>query len=193
MTQFGSVKRRMFDSEEIYEGLPIEGGGSAKLLRKTYQNVVKDVMALSQRRCVKTKDDNNQKSRYKCRNKDEEHNPDVKAKEVIDVRLAREKEHAIKSKQSEVHSESRGNEGQRKSDAIQWCGALDGRLRPRPQSGSSDREKGRRGDRFQMRYDRAQECQRSTEVNGRGFQNTDMDHYTTARFKGMKEEGKGDD
>ncbi|KAF8182724.1 hypothetical protein K438DRAFT_1937670 [Mycena galopus ATCC 62051] len=27
----------------------------------------------------------------------------------------------------------------------------------------------------------------------RGFRNTDMDHYTTARFKGTKEEGKGDD
>ncbi|KAF8125547.1 hypothetical protein K438DRAFT_1949809 [Mycena galopus ATCC 62051] len=54
-------------------------------------------------------------------------------------------------------------------------------------------EKGRRGDRFQMGYDRARECRRSTEVNGRGFRNTDMDHYTTARFKGTKEEGKGDD
>ncbi|KAF8206230.1 hypothetical protein K438DRAFT_1931485 [Mycena galopus ATCC 62051] len=43
-----------------------------------------------------------------------------------------------------------------------------------------------------MGYDWARECRRSTEVNGRGFQNTDMDHYTTARFKGMKEEGKGD-
>ncbi|KAF8193529.1 hypothetical protein K438DRAFT_1934785 [Mycena galopus ATCC 62051] len=43
-----------------------------------------------------------------------------------------------------------------------------------------------------MGYDRAQECRRSTEVNGRGFRNTDIDHYTTARFKGMKEEGKGD-
>ncbi|KAF8132111.1 hypothetical protein K438DRAFT_1948004 [Mycena galopus ATCC 62051] len=43
-----------------------------------------------------------------------------------------------------------------------------------------------------MGYDRARECRRSTEVNGRGFRNTDMDHYTTARFKGMKEEGKGD-
>ncbi|KAF8147425.1 hypothetical protein K438DRAFT_1780048 [Mycena galopus ATCC 62051] len=53
-------------------------------------------------------------------------------------------------------------------------------------------EKGRRGDRFRMGYDRARECRRSTEVNGRGFRNTDMDHYTTARFKGMKEEGKGD-
>ncbi|KAF8208405.1 hypothetical protein K438DRAFT_1754322 [Mycena galopus ATCC 62051] len=42
-----------------------------------------------------------------------------------------------------------------------------------------------------MGYDRARECRRSTEVNGRGFRNTDMDHYTTARFKGMKE-GKGD-
>ncbi|KAF8125892.1 hypothetical protein K438DRAFT_1949685 [Mycena galopus ATCC 62051] len=52
-------------------------------------------------------------------------------------------------------------------------------------------EKGRRGDRFRMGYDRAQECRRSTEVNGRGFWNTDMDHYTTARFKGMKE-GKRD-
>ncbi|KAF8139325.1 hypothetical protein K438DRAFT_1785797 [Mycena galopus ATCC 62051] len=42
-----------------------------------------------------------------------------------------------------------------------------------------------------MGYDRARECRRSTEVNGRGFRNTDMDHYTTARFKGMKE-GKED-
>ncbi|KAF8217864.1 hypothetical protein K438DRAFT_1747122 [Mycena galopus ATCC 62051] len=50
---------------------------------------------------------------------------------------------------------------------------------------------GRRGDRFRMGYDRARECRRSTEVNGRGFRNTDMDHYTTARFKGMKE-GKED-
>ncbi|KAF8168618.1 hypothetical protein K438DRAFT_1941516 [Mycena galopus ATCC 62051] len=54
-------------------------------------------------------------------------------------------------------------------------------------------EKGRRGDRFRMGYDRARKCRRSTEVNGRGFRNTDMDHYTTARFKGMKEEGKGVD
>ncbi|KAF8143800.1 hypothetical protein K438DRAFT_1783372 [Mycena galopus ATCC 62051] len=53
-------------------------------------------------------------------------------------------------------------------------------------------EKGRRGDRFRMDYDWAWECRKSTEVNGRGFRNTDMDHYTTARFKGMKEEGKGD-
>ncbi|KAF8213234.1 hypothetical protein K438DRAFT_1750578 [Mycena galopus ATCC 62051] len=53
-------------------------------------------------------------------------------------------------------------------------------------------EKGRRGDRFRMGYDWARNCQRSMEVNGRGFRNTDMDHYTTARFKGMKEEGKGD-
>ncbi|KAF8176377.1 hypothetical protein K438DRAFT_1939388 [Mycena galopus ATCC 62051] len=52
-------------------------------------------------------------------------------------------------------------------------------------------EKGRRGDRFRMGYDQGRECRRSTEVNGRGFWNTDMDHYTTARFKGMKE-GKGD-
>ncbi|KAF8139141.1 hypothetical protein K438DRAFT_1946903 [Mycena galopus ATCC 62051] len=42
-----------------------------------------------------------------------------------------------------------------------------------------------------MGSDRARECRRSTEVNGRGFRNTDMDHYTTARFKGMKE-GKED-
>ncbi|KAF8169820.1 hypothetical protein K438DRAFT_1730005 [Mycena galopus ATCC 62051] len=46
--------------------------------------------------------------------------------------------------------------------------------------------KGRRGDRFRMGYDRARECRRSTEVNGRGFRNTDMDHYTTARFKGER-------
>ncbi|KAF8127333.1 hypothetical protein K438DRAFT_1949083 [Mycena galopus ATCC 62051] len=37
-----------------------------------------------------------------------------------------------------------------------------------------------------MGYDWARECQRSTEVNGRGFRNTDMDHYTTARFKGER-------
>ncbi|KAF8209493.1 hypothetical protein K438DRAFT_1929891 [Mycena galopus ATCC 62051] len=43
-----------------------------------------------------------------------------------------------------------------------------------------------------MSYDRARKCRRLTEVNGRGFRNMDMDHYTTARFKGMKEEGKGD-
>ncbi|KAF8211904.1 hypothetical protein K438DRAFT_1751505 [Mycena galopus ATCC 62051] len=53
-------------------------------------------------------------------------------------------------------------------------------------------EKGRRGDRFRMGYDQARECRRSMEVNGRGFRNTDIDHYTTARFKGMKEEGKED-
>ncbi|KAF8128509.1 hypothetical protein K438DRAFT_1888319, partial [Mycena galopus ATCC 62051] len=47
-------------------------------------------------------------------------------------------------------------------------------------------EKGRKGDRFWMGYDRARECRRSTEVNGRGFRNTDMDHYTTARFKGER-------
>ncbi|KAF8129672.1 hypothetical protein K438DRAFT_1789014 [Mycena galopus ATCC 62051] len=52
-------------------------------------------------------------------------------------------------------------------------------------------DEGRRGDRFRMGYDRARECRRSTEVNGRGFRNMDMDHYTTARFKGMKE-GKED-
>ncbi|KAF8214904.1 hypothetical protein K438DRAFT_2123417 [Mycena galopus ATCC 62051] len=40
--------------------------------------------------------------------------------------------------------------------------------------------------------DKLQQEQESTEVNRRGFRNTDMDHYTTARFKGMKEEGKRD-
>ncbi|KAF8157739.1 hypothetical protein K438DRAFT_1861088 [Mycena galopus ATCC 62051] len=48
-----------------------------------------------------------------------------------------------------------------------------------------------------MGYDRARECRRSTEVNRRGFRNTDMDHYTTARFKGertiwlARNEGRG--